>query len=92
MTGVPMGPALEGIGLTFGEMADSTVGKGTVHRLTLSPAGLSPLTLAHDAPQRLCGTGYLSLIANLLKTGIIDKQGLFRTESSLPLFRSIAKN
>ncbi len=88
---VPMGPALEGIGLNFGTMADSSAGKGIVCAVSLTPQGISPTTLDGSPPQNICGTGYLSLIDTLLRVGIIDNMGHFcPTQSNAsPLIRKL---
>ncbi len=90
LASVPMGPSLEGIGLRFGHMAHGS--PGIVHNVRLSPTGLTPQTLQGDAPQKICGTGYLSLIHILLTLGCITHQGLFAqtTETKIsPLFKKI---
>jgi hypothetical protein len=74
---VPLGPALEGIGLTHGNVA----GPGAVTRFALSPAGLEARTLDGAAPSRaagLTGTAYLSLLAHLVRLGLVNAQGQFR--------------
>ncbi|MGE4553186.1 MAG: ASKHA domain-containing protein [Desulfovibrionaceae bacterium] len=75
---VPMGPALEGVGLSLGR----TAGPGAVVRYDLTPAGLTP-RLFEDQPARpgdapgLTGTGYLSLTARLLQAGLLARDGRF---------------
>ncbi len=90
ITSVPLGPALEGIGLTFGQMAQSDAG-GIVNSVRISPHGLEPTTLDGSAPQRICGTGYLSLLSCLLKIGILEQSGHFCDASKLstPLSRKL---
>ncbi len=71
---VPMGPALEGVGLSFGR----TAAPGAITGFTLTPKGLE----AHyfDGPQGdpgMTGTGYLSLTAVLLKQGVLTESGQF---------------
>ncbi len=92
---VPMGPALEGIGLSYGHMVDGS--PGIVHAVRLdptAPTGLNPCTLDGLAPQKICGTGYLSLIKTLYKVGILSADGLFTTKPKgvmSPLYSKIAK-
>ena len=74
---VPLGPALEGIGLTHGNVA----GPGAVTRFGLTPAGLEARTLDGAVPSRaagLTGTAYLSLLAHLVRLGLVNAQGQFR--------------
>jgi uncharacterized 2Fe-2S/4Fe-4S cluster protein (DUF4445 family) len=72
---VPMGPALEGVGLSFGR----TAGPGAVTGYTLTPAGLSATRYPGppDGPPGMTGTGYLSLVAILLRHGVLDDAGRF---------------
>ncbi|GAU07518.1 ASKHA domain-containing protein [Desulfoplanes formicivorans] len=71
VTSVAMGPALEGIGLTRGKIASSGVCTGfTLTRDGLCPAGGS---IGHG----ISGTGYLSLVSLLRRTGVLDDTGLF---------------
>ncbi len=80
ITSVPMGPSLEGIGLAHGHMADAS--PGIVNAVQLGAQGLIPQTIAHDAPQKLCGTGYLSLLHALLKVGVLTTHGVFTANAA----------
>lgn len=80
---VPLGPALEGVGLRCGGPA----GPGGVTAFHVGPAGLTTVTF-HDgdggdgaSPRHVCGTGYLSLIRLLLRLGLLDADGHFRAET-----------
>ena len=90
MASVPMGPALEGIGLTFGDVASSEAGTGIVNSVSLTPAGLQATTLDGGPPRRICAAGYLSLVHVLLQAGILNGDGTFCTEPALPLARKLA--
>ncbi len=93
ITSVPMGPALEGIGLSHGHMADAS--PGIVNAVHLGAAGLLPQSIAQDAPRKLCGTGYLSLIHALLKVGVLTPSGLFASpeqKTRSPFFKKIAQH
>lgn len=92
MTSVPLGPALEGIGLTFGDMAGSGPGSaaGIVHTVQLTPTGLMPSTVDGQPPERLCAVGYLSLIRVLLQAKILREDGTFCPDPPLPLARKLA--
>ncbi len=74
VTSVPLGPAIEGIGLRFGAMAH---GSGVVHTVRLAPQGLTPHTFDDAPPRALCGTGYISLIHCLLRAGVLQENGSF---------------
>lgn len=85
---VPLGPALEGVGLRFGR----TAGPGAVELFDLGPAGLVPRFI--DAPPApgdtpgLTGPAYLSLVSILLANGLLDASGRF-TQGDTPLARKI---
>ena len=83
---VPMGPALEGIGLTHGALAGVGGAARVITGFNLTPQGLRPLTAAggdagspgEDAGRTgISGTGYLSLAHILLKLGLIGEDGIF---------------
>ncbi len=91
ITSVPLGPALEGIGLSLGHMAYGA--EGIVSSVHLSPKGLEPATLDSAAPQYICGTGYLSIINCLLKSGLLQKDGHFTNKENIsnPLAANLHK-
>lgn len=79
---VPMGPALEGVGLRHGQ----TAGPGVISAFAATPAGIAPQRIPQDkdsgdtTPHKaLTGTGYLSLAALLLANGVLDEHGHFRS-------------
>lgn len=84
---VPMGPALEGVGLSFGR----TAGPGAVTGFQLTPKGLTMrmFDATPGAPSGMTGTGYLSLTATLLKHGVLDESGRFG-QGSTPLAAKLA--
>ncbi len=90
LASVPLGPALEGVGLSLGRVA----GPGVAVAFAAGPAGLAPRWL--DRPPlpgqdpALSGTGYLSLLAQLLGLGLADRRGAW-AEPSLPLARRMAR-
>ncbi|EMG36785.1 putative metal-binding protein [Desulfocurvibacter africanus PCS] len=85
---VPLGPALEGIGLRHGSLA----GPGVATRFELGPQGLTCSVLGDGSrPVAVSGTGYLSLVSVLLRVGLLDAQGGFRTESTTPLAMRLAR-
>ena len=89
-----MGPALEGIGLSCGVMAEP----GAVSGFDLSPAGLTRRCVEGCSavagtlpapPAGLTGTAYLSLIGVLLRHGVLDERGVFG-QGATPLAARIA--
>ena len=90
LASVPMGPALEGVGLRHGRVA----APGAVRAYTLSPAGLVPEyverpPLAGEDAAGITGVGYLSLAAALLRAGALDESGRFVVPAT-PLGRRLA--
>ncbi|OIO05637.1 MAG: hypothetical protein AUJ49_01120 [Desulfovibrionaceae bacterium CG1_02_65_16] len=89
LASVPMGPALEGVGLRHGR----TAGPGAVRAFTLAPTGLAPQYIerpplpGEDAG--ITGVGYLSLAAQLLRAGVLDESGRFVVPAT-PLGRRVA--
>nr|WP_321514590.1 ASKHA domain-containing protein [uncultured Pseudodesulfovibrio sp.] len=84
---VPMGPALEGVGLSFGR----TAGPGAITGFTLTPKGLEAHAFDTTATDLtgMTGTGYLSLVAILRKHGVLNESGQFDTGST-PLAAKLA--
>jgi len=76
---VPLGPALEGIGMSHGSAALP----GVWVDFRLAAGGLAPKTLPGEifsplqAAPRISGTGYLSLLARLREIGLLDATGRF---------------
>jgi len=82
----PLGPALEGVGLSQGALA----GPGVAVSFELTPAGIEPVLFAQgrDAgPERgIAGPGYLALAARLVEQGVLDTAGRFaQTPAPTPL-------
>ena len=69
VTSVAMGPALEGVGLSRGKMA----AKGVCTSFSLTPAGMFAGT--GNVKKGISGSGYLSLLALLRRTGILQDDG-----------------
>lgn len=88
VTSVALGPALEGIGLTFGTVAQ----KGAITAFTLSPAGLVPHIMDADEADGISGTGYISLVHALLRAGLLDVDGRFIQSPSSPLSARMARS
>ncbi|SMP65087.1 ASKHA domain-containing protein [Desulfonatronum lacustre] len=98
---VPMGPALEGIGMSCGSAALP----GVWVDVAVTPFGLRPRPLEDpdredsgagnrseaqrkSDRQRISGTGYLALLAGLLRLGLLDRTGGFAAGDS-PLARRV---
>jgi uncharacterized 2Fe-2S/4Fe-4S cluster protein (DUF4445 family) len=90
LASVPMGPALEGVGLRHGR----TAAAGAVRAFALSPAGLRPEYVERPPLQGedpgITGVGYLSLVAALLRAGVLDESGRFVVPAT-PLGQRLAK-
>jgi uncharacterized 2Fe-2S/4Fe-4S cluster protein (DUF4445 family) len=83
---VPLGPALEGIGLRHGALAE----EGAADAFFLSPAGLRISVIGEGEARGVCATGYLSLIRILLQHGLLSAEGAFRLGASTPLAGRLA--
>lgn len=86
LASVPLGPALEGVGMRFGRLAEP----GAAAAFLLAPGGLAPVRLpgGPDVPG-ITGTGYLSLLARLRSLEILDEAGRF-VPGATPLARRVA--
>lgn len=87
VTSVPLGPSLEGMGLTHGGMA----GPGSVSAFRLEPTGLSCSVLGGGQPETICGTGYLSLLNILLRCGFLTHEGKPVAAPGSPLARKLVQ-
>ncbi len=69
------GPAFEGGGIKHGMRAS----KGAIENFHIEPETLDPMiiTVNHSKPQGICGSGLISIVAELLEAGVIDQQGKF---------------
>lgn len=74
------GPAFEGAHIKYGMRAAS----GAIERVTIDPDTCIPSiqTIGNGEPVGICGSGILDSIAELLKTGIIDRKGKFVTSKN----------
>lgn len=86
---VPLGPSLEGIGLSRGGVA----APGRADRFTLGPAGVIPSFIGGRpaGEARICGTGYLSLLECLLRAGLLDASGRLNARST-PLAARLSRD
>jgi uncharacterized 2Fe-2S/4Fe-4S cluster protein (DUF4445 family) len=85
VTSVPMGPAVEGVGLRWGRPA----GPGIITALEVGPAGVR--ALGQGPWQGISGTGYVSLLAALRRLGVISARGHFVADPPSPLGRRLAR-
>ena len=67
------GPAFEGAGASSGTPAVS----GAIEQVWIDPRGLEPTwtTLGDALPIGICGSGMISLLGEMVVTGVIDKGG-----------------
>ena len=82
---IPMGPSIEGIGLSCGGMAGVGSEPGVISCFSLGPGGLTADVPEAEA-RAISGAGYFSLLSILLSNGIICPDGRFnlrRTGSPL---------
>ena len=72
------GPAFEGGGIKHGMRATS----GAIENFHIEPVSLDPMiiTINHSKPQGICGSGLISIVAELLEAGVIDQQGKFNRD------------
>jgi uncharacterized 2Fe-2S/4Fe-4S cluster protein (DUF4445 family) len=79
------GPAFEGGGIKWGMRAAG----GAVEKVAVDPAtGLATVwTIGQAAPRGVCGSGMISLLGELLKTGWIDAAGKFNRDLPSPAIR-----
>ena len=66
------GPAFEGSGVRHGMRAS----RGAIEKLKIRPDGTTEFTTIGDRPARgICGSGLLDALAELLRRGILNRQG-----------------
>ncbi len=67
------GPAFEGSGVSNGMRASN----GTIQRVSISAGSLesSYAVIGNTKPLGICGSGYIDLLSEMLKAGILDKDG-----------------
>jgi uncharacterized 2Fe-2S/4Fe-4S cluster protein (DUF4445 family) len=79
------GPALEGGEVLFGMRANP----GAIDQITLEPPSLKPTytTINGIRPRGITGSGLVDLLADLLSTCVIDRNGRINTSISNPRIR-----
>jgi uncharacterized 2Fe-2S/4Fe-4S cluster protein (DUF4445 family) len=67
------GPAFEGSGVSCGMRSS----KGAIQKVKIAPADFQVTysTIGEAKPRGICGSGYIDLIARMLKGGLLDKNG-----------------
>ncbi len=67
------GPAFEGSGVSCGMRAS----RGAIQRLKITPGDfkVSYNTIGETKPLGICGCGYIDIIAQMLRVGLLDKNG-----------------
>ncbi len=70
-----MGPAFEGGGIKHGMRAD----RGAIEGFHINPVTLEPMiiTVGMKRPRGICGSGLISILAELLCACVIDRSGKF---------------
>ena len=72
------GPAFEGGGIKHGMRATG----GAIENFHIESETLDPMiiTINHAKPQGICGSGLISIVAELLEAGVVDQLGKFNRE------------
>ncbi len=72
------GPAFEGGGIKFGMRA----AKGAIEDFSVDPFTSEPmiLTIGNVRPKGICGSGLITMVANLFEAGVINHQGRFNRD------------
>ncbi|MFC1631780.1 ASKHA domain-containing protein [Candidatus Omnitrophota bacterium] len=71
------GPAFEGSGVKCGLRATN----GAIQRVEIGRFGIKIGTIGKSKPLGICGSGYIDILAELLKQGIINRNGKFAQKS-----------
>ena len=79
------GPAFEGGGIRYGMRASS----GAIENFHIHPETLEPMiiTIDHTKPRGICGSGLISIVAELLEANVIDQRGKFNRNLKNPRIR-----
>ena len=76
------GPAFEGSGVSSGVRAM----EGAIQKVEITPQDFAVKysTIGNAKPIGICGSGYISALAEMFKTGIIDRSGKIKRDISCP--------
>lgn len=79
------GPAFEGGGIAFGMRA----AKGAIEDFSIDPETFEPMivTIGNVRPKGICGSGLITIVANLFEMGVINNQGKFDRDLDTPHIR-----
>jgi len=79
------GPAFEGAGVSHGMRAT----KGAIEEVWINSKTLEPTyrVIGGVKPRGLCGSGLISLLAEMFMTGLVDKGGHINTHTASPRIR-----
>ncbi len=79
------GPAFEGGGIQYGMRASD----GAIENFHIHPETFDPMivTIGLIKPSGICGSGLISIVAELLEAGVIDQQGKFMHTLDTPRVR-----
>jgi len=80
------GPAFEGGGIKFGMRAS----EGAIENFHIHPETYEPMiiTVGRTKPRGICGSGLISIVAELLESGVLDQQGKFNRTIDHPRLRA----
>lgn len=89
-TACSAGPAFEGGGIKHGMRAS----RGAIENFNIDPYSLEPMiiTIEHAKPKGICGSGLISIVAELLEAKVIDQQGKFNRHLDHPRIREGVDN
>ncbi len=89
-TACSAGPAFEGGGIKHGMRASS----GAIENFHIDPDSLEPMIISidHVKPRGICGSGLISIVAELLEAHVIDQQGKFNRKIDHPRIREGVDN
>ncbi len=79
------GPAFEGGGIQYGMRASN----GAIENFQIHPETFDPMivTIGRIKPSGICGSGLISIVAELLEAKVIDQQGKFNRNLDHPRIR-----
>jgi len=79
------GPAFEGGGIQYGMRAST----GAIENFQIHPETFDPMivTIGRIKPSGICGSGLISIVSELLESGVIDQQGKFSRNLDTPRIR-----
>ena len=71
------GPAFEGSGVSCGMRSS----RGAIQKVKITPSDFNVTysTIGEVKPRGICGSGYIDIIAQMLRAGLLDKNGKIKT-------------